>query len=123
MFKDKEIHHHHYHIVEVEKGTKLPELTGDLKESLKILPSQPAFNYILQRLRFQKAAMETTLREGINLTEVQLRYLQAGIFWSSQIEKDIHLLTQAPSLQRTAIPDEQVSFETLQRAVELVGQE
>ena len=73
---------HHYHVIEFDKTTKLPELTGDLRESLKTLAIQPAFQYLMQRFRIKKAAMETTLREGFKLDEQQLRYCQAGIYWA-----------------------------------------
>jgi len=120
MFK-KEVHH--YHIVEYEKGAKLPELTGDLKESLKSLALQPAFQYILQRFRVKKAAMEATLREGFKLDEQQLRYCQAGIFWAGEIERDIQLLTKEQSAQRAAHPDELVEFKRIAKSIELIGNE
>lgn len=119
IFKPVEIHHHH--VIEVPQGHKLPELNGDLKESLKALYNHPGFQYLLQRLRFQKAAMESTLREGINLTEIQLRYLQAGIFWASQLEKDISSLTQSRPTQREAFPDEATEFAKIRQGIELVG--
>lgn len=118
MFKDI----HHYHVIELEKGSKLPELNGDLKESIKALVAHPGFNYLLQRLRFQKSAMETTLREGLNLTEIQLRYLQAGIYWASQLERDISTLTQTRPQAQPAPDNAAGEFERVRQNVELVGQ-
>ena len=83
-----------YHIVEVERNSKLPELTGDLKESLKALANHPGFQYLLMRFRYQKGLLGMTLNEGLQMTETQLRFLQAGIYWASLIEKDIQKLTQ-----------------------------
>lgn len=114
---------HHYHIVEFDKNTKLPELTGDLRESLKTLSLQPAFQYLMQRFRIKKAAMETTLREGFKLDEQQLRYCQAGIYWSGEIERDIQLLTQEQPQRRPAKTDELEEFRKISRSINLVGQE
>jgi hypothetical protein len=120
IFKPKEIHH--YHIVEVPTGQKLPELTGDLRESIKALANHPGFVYLLARFRHQKSAMENALREGINLTETQLRYLQAGIFWSSAIEKDVASLSQTRMAPVPATDFEADDFTKVQSAIELVGQ-
>lgn len=119
MFK-REVEHH-YHIVEVDRGTKLPELTNDLKESLKTLALTPAFQYIMQRFRAKKAAMETTLKEGFKLDETQLRYCQAGIYWAGEIERDLQTLTQEQRVQRTPLPDELSEFRKINRSIELVG--
>lgn len=112
-----------YHVVEYDKNTKLPELTGDLRESLKTLAMQPAFQYIMQRFRVKKASMEATLREGFKLDEQQLRYCQAGIFWASEIERDIKLLTQEQPQRRPASIDEQEEFNKVNRSLKLVGQD
>lgn len=110
-----------YQIVEVKEGSKLPEITADLRESLKTLQYSPAFNYILMRLRFQKAAMETSLREGLQLDEKQLRYLQAGIYWASQIERDISALTQvSASTPRPAFDNEADEFNKIHSSLELI---
>lgn len=119
MFK---INKHIYHIIEIEKGSKLPELTADLKESLKAIGNFPAFQYLMLRFRNQKAGMETALREGMNLSESQLRYLQAGIYWSGQIERDIKSLTQPALPQPTPATNvEAAAFEQARQSLNLVG--
>jgi hypothetical protein len=114
---------HHYHVIELDKSTRLPELTGDLRESLKTLALLPAFNYLMQRFRIKKAAMETTLREGFKLDEQQLRYCQAGIYWAGEIERDIKLLTQEQPTRRPASVDELEAFKQVSKAITLVGEE
>lgn len=114
---------HVYHVVEVDKNTKLPELTGDLRESLKTLALLPAFQYLMQRFRVKKAAMESTLREGFKLDEQQLRYCQAGIYWAGEIERDIRLLTQEQPTRRPASVDELAAFKQVAKAITLVGDE
>lgn len=122
MFKreEKQIE---YRIIELDRNTKLPELTGDLRESLKSLALMPAFQYLLQRFRTKKSAMESTLREGFNLTEQQLRYCQAGIFWASEFERDIKTLTQDTTQSRPATPDELAEFKKLASSISLIGQD
>lgn len=109
------------HVVEVEKGTKLPELTGDLKESLKALQHAPAFQYLLHRLRHQNAALMNTLKEGMQLTEIQMRFLQAGIYWTAYIEKDFAKLTQTVPQARPASDPEADLFRQIQGNMELVS--
>ena len=111
------------HVVEIDKSTKLPELTGDLRESLRTLALLPAFQYLLQRFRVKKAAMESTLREGFKLDEQQLRYCQAGIYWAGEIERDIKLLTQDVTQSRPAQVDELEEFRKISKAINLVGQD
>jgi hypothetical protein len=110
-----------YHVVEVEKTAKLPEMTGDLKESLKTLQHLPAFQYILQRMKVKKAAMENALREGFKLSEGELRYLQAGIFWAGELERDIQLLIKDSVPTRPATVDETEEFRRVNRQLELIG--
>jgi hypothetical protein len=120
-FLKKEVHH--YHVVELDKNTRLPELTGDLREGLKSLALQPAFQYLMHRFRIKKAAMEATLREGFKLDEQQLRYCQSGIYWAGEFERDITILTQDQPQRRPAKVDELEEFKRINRAISLVGQE
>lgn len=110
-----------HHVVEVEKGTRLPEITEDLRASLRALQLSPAFQYLIMRFRLQRAGMEDALKGGLNLDEKQLRYLQAGIFWASSIERDISALTQASaSTPRPAFDNEAEEFRKVRQNLELV---
>lgn len=113
---------HHYHVVEIDKETKLPELTGDLRESLKALKLMPAFQYIMLRLRVKKAACQTALNEGFELDEKKLRYLQAGVFWAGDIERDIRILTQDQTTSRPPSNDELENFKKIQASLTLIDQ-
>ena len=111
------------HIVELPAGTKLPELTGDLRESLKSLSLHPGFAYLLQRQRYQCAGVQNALKEGMNLTETQIRFLQAGLYWLSFIEKDLNSLTQTIKPERPAQEDERALFNRVRESLDLVGVE
>lgn len=114
---------HIYHVVEIDKSTKLPELSGDLRESLKTLSLLPGFQYLMQRFRVKKAAMEATLREGFKLDEQQLRYCQSGIYWAGEIERDIKILTQEQPQRRPASVDEMAEFKKVSNSITLIGQD
>lgn len=110
-----------YQIVEVKEGSKLPEITSDLRESLKTLQYSPAFQYLMMRARFKKAGMRAQMDEGINLSETQLRYLQAGIYWAGDMERDINALTQvSASTPRPAFDNEADEFNKIHSSLELI---
>jgi hypothetical protein len=111
-----------YKYIEVEKGTRLPELTNDLKESLAVLSHHPAFQYILMRLRFEKGQVQAYLNEGYQLDDKALRYLQAGIYWLSYIETQVNSLTRQPSPSRIDVPvDLNEEFRTIASSLESIG--
>src|SRR6266404_3846709 len=86
-----------YKIIEVEKPhSPLPELTQDVKESLKTLKYQPGYIYLMQRFNLQRAELERQLKFGFSLTEQQLHFLQAGIYHMGWIEEQIKTLTKEP---------------------------
>jgi hypothetical protein len=114
---------HHYHVLEIDKSAKLPELNEDLRNGLKALAINPYFQYLIQRFRFKKASMQTTLDEGFKLDDKQLRYCQAGIYWAGEIERDIKILTQEQPQTRPASVDELAAFKQVAKAITLVGQD
>lgn len=113
---------HHYHVVEVDRTSKLPELTGDLIEGIKALQHNAAFNYLLQRQRVKKVGMQNALNEGFQVPETQLRYLQAGIFWAGDLERDYQTLIKDRPAQRPATPDEEDRFREIAKSLDLIGQ-
>lgn len=116
MFKRVE-----YQILEVEKGSKLPELTADLKESLRALQHVPAFQYLIMKLRYDKAAVEKSLRDGLFLPEAQLRGLQAGCYWLEYLEREINSLTKGTTPPRPSTPTEAQEFEAIRQQIELIA--
>lgn len=107
-------------IIEIEKDSKLPEMNGDLRESIRTLEYHPGYNYLIQRLRHAKSVMNAQLREGMELTETQLRYLQAGIFWAGWLENEQLSLTKKVT-QRPQSLGEAEEFEKLQGSLDLIG--
>lgn len=113
-----------YVTVEVEAHSKLPELTSELRETFKTLTYNPAFQYLLVRLRLQKAAVQHQLAEGYTLDEREIRYLQAGVYWLNHLEAEVGRLTSVPTKLKTpATPDISDEFARVQASLDLIGQE
>lgn len=109
-------------ILEVEKGTKLEPVTSELRESLTTLQYQPAFQYLINKMRVQKAQVQKYLNEGFEVSEKELRYAQAGIFWLKWIEDEVNRLTKAPVNQaRPAMDQELEEFNKIAANLDVIG--
>ena len=112
-----------YKVVEVEKPRALPAISSDeVKAMLATLPEHPGFQYILARLRTQKAllkqAHETTRYE--KLEEVHM--LQAGIFWAGWLEAELGRLTKkAAAVEADTTEFEADAFAQVDSMLERVG--
>lgn len=109
------------HLIEVEKSTKLPELTSELRDSLRALALSPAFQYLLLRFKLKGLGITNALREGLSLSETQIRILQAGAYWHDEISRDIQSLTQVQPVKRTPTDSEAELFAKVRTNLELVG--
>lgn len=83
-------------VVEVEPATKPDLPSPEMREMLRTLQHNPAFRYIVQRLKFQKAVYEQQLKEGTDLPEKELRVLQAFISATGWVDKELARLTAEP---------------------------
>jgi len=107
--------------VEVDKGTQLPPLSNDLKESLRTLSHNPAFQYLITRLKLERAGLKHQLENGFTLNETQLKFLQAGIHYSGWLEDTISRLTHTPRpAVHEATADEQELFNQHLAALEVI---
>lgn len=111
-----------YKVVEIERETKLPPVTADLRESLKTLQYHPGFQYLIHKMKYEKAALAKYLHEGFNLTEKELHHLQAGIHYIGWIEAELGRLAAAPvSVVRSAAQEEREVFDRMRSSIELIG--
>jgi len=108
-------------VLELDQFTKLPELTGDLRESLKTLEYHPGFQYLLQRLQVDEASLVAQFKEGLGMSEIQLRYLQAGIYWTGWLKNELKSLTTKRSNARTPTFNEIEEFNKINQNLQLVG--
>lgn len=112
-----------YIFIELDKAVKLPELTPDLKETIKTLQYHPGFVYLTQKLRIQRGLIERYLQEGFELDEKQLRYLQAGVFWLAYLDRELKTATHVPAPTRPADDSEAELFQQIQSNMDLIGVE
>lgn len=110
-----------YRVVEVPEGTRLPELTPDLKESLKTLQHNPAFQYLLMRQRLQRGRVQSYINEGFKLDDNELRFAQAGMYWLGFLERDYKSLIRQPEFDRQATVSEQDEFNRIAETLESIG--
>jgi hypothetical protein len=111
-----------YKIIEAPKASPLPELTTELKESLRALQLHPGFQYLMMRLQLERATIRETLEKGYQIPEGGLRHLQAGVYYTGWLENEIKRLTSVPrGPERTATPDEERLFAEAHSALELIG--
>jgi hypothetical protein len=107
-------------VIEVDKGSRLEPMSPELRESLKTLQHNPAFQYLLTKLRYQRARVQNHLNNEAD--EKNMRYAQAGIFWLSWLEGEINAVTKAPrATPQSATPQEIDEFNKIAHNLEVVG--
>ena len=110
-----------YRVLEVEGAVKLPELTPELKDSLRVLQSHSGFQYMLTRLKLEQANLKKYLHEGFQLSEQEMHHLQAGIHYTGWLEREIARLTSVPRKVESAISSEDHKlFEEVRSSLDII---
>jgi hypothetical protein len=111
-----------YKVIEVEKPRVLPALSSDeVKAMLATLPSNPGFQYILARLKMQRAVIEDALKFTKQETKEDYQWLQAGIFWAGWVEAEMNRLTsRAASIEADTTDFERDAFQQVDKMLERV---
>lgn len=110
-----------YRVLEVEGAVKLPELTLELKDSLRVLQSHSGFQYMLTRLKLEQANLKKYLHEGFQLSEQEMHHLQAGIHYTGWLEREIARLTSVPRKVESAISSEDHKlFEEVRSSLDII---
>lgn len=109
-----------YRIVEVERPARMEPPTAEMKEMLKTLQFNPAFQYLMNRFRFMRAEIDRRLKqEGPTAPEIALKTLLASSIISEWFEHEIKRLTQEghkPSV--VANEDVTEAFRRMSEAIE-----
>lgn len=113
-----------FYVVEVEQATKLPELTQELRESIKTLEFHPGFRYLTAKLRYERAMLEKYLHEGFTLAEGQMHHLQGGIHYLKYLESEIarHVKAQAAHVRQAAQHEDQLFQQFYADSIETIDQ-
>ena len=111
-----------YKIVEVEKPRTLPALASEeVRAMLATLPSNPGWQYILERLRLQKAVLEQTLKNKRHEKLEEVYSLQAGIYWAEWLDAEMARLTQkAAAIESDTTDFERDAFQQIDSMLERV---
>jgi hypothetical protein len=111
-----------YQIVEVASPrVELADITPDLREGLKTLVANPFFQLILDRLRMQRYALETRLKQRFANVE-DIGYVQNGVFWTGWLERELERLTEAPPKPHLEPVEQEIeAFRVIDSLLERVG--
>lgn len=121
MFKRKPIEVPY--ILEIESTKRIPPLDASTREAVTSLRSHPGFQYLLGKLRVERAVFESQLRNTRHSNISDVAYLQAGAFWTNWLEKEVS--REVGAVQRnTPSPlseQELAAFEAAKAAYEEIG--
>jgi hypothetical protein len=109
-------------VLEIEK-TALPPLDSASAASVVSLQSHPGFQYLLAKLRVQRAALKHALETQRQKELKDFEFLQSGANWCNwlQVQLDEAVkLTQQPK-PRNATAYEREAFEQLRSQLDVVG--
>ena len=113
-----------YKVVEVEKPRPSIKMGPQEIESVLSLQHHPGFLFLLDKLRYQRAALVTTLVNERQESMTDSEFLKSGIAWTGWLENQLatatKLKTRQPETQ--AEPEVADAFRELQRQLEVVGQ-
>lgn len=111
-----------FKVIEIEKQT-VPELNGASAMAVASLATHPGFQYLMAKLKFQRAALKDALEKTRHKTLNDVEFLQSGANWCNwlQIELDKAVSIVNNPKPRVARAYELEAFEQLKGNVELVG--
>jgi hypothetical protein len=109
-------------IVEVPKGMPSLDLAG--RKALAGLAEHPGLNYLINKIRLQRAALESALKYGQHQNMNDVLGLQSGIRWLTWVENQFLLAVERPSSVERRDPnaDELTALEQSLSFIEGVGE-
>lgn len=110
--------------VEVPQPLPLGALTNEAKDSLVSLQAHPGFQYLLAKLKLEKAVLETKLKRARHKDMRDVEFIQSGIFWAEWLEMQVaKLVTKSnPTMLSKPTLSEEALIREMQAAVETVGE-
>lgn len=76
-------------ILEVEAGKRIPPLDETTRAAVTSLDSHPGFQYLIAKLRIERAIIESRLRSERHTDLASVAYLQAGVKYSRWLEDEV----------------------------------
>jgi hypothetical protein len=114
-----------FKIVELERVPNVPELNNTNAAAVAALRDHPGFQYLLAKLRLQKALLQTTLSTKRQASLRDVEFLQSGIVWCGWLEDQVSKavgIQNRPQARPARVPEIE-AFEQLQRLIDVVGVE
>ena len=112
-------------VVEIERPRPILPLEDDMAETLLSLRGHPGFQYLLNKLRFQRSVLESSLLQNRQATMQDVEFIKSGIAWTKwlddQLSKAAGLKSRAPTAP--ASKSERDVYEELKDFVEVLGNE
>ena len=106
--------------VVIEILAPLPVLDKEANEYIKTLQYHPGFLELMNRLKIQRAFLETRLKRD---PAANMRDLQAAIYWNEFWERSVHELVHRHKLVVTQVHESDLTeeFNKINNAVERVS--
>ena len=103
-----------YKIIEVQTPRQAApnEIFAD-REGFRALAGNPYFRALIERLRTQRHALESRLKESRFAKIEDVAFVQSGVFWTGWLEREVARLTLEP--QRPELTPEQREIEAFQQ--------
>jgi hypothetical protein len=114
-----------YKVIEVEKPNPALELDPETPRAIASLAGNPGFQALMNRLRIQKALLNSALRGNKHESLIEVNRLQSGIAWINWLDRQVALeVTKSEREQpRPAYDVEQQEFERMAAAITIVGKQ
>lgn len=111
-----------YKFIEVEPGH--PQNLEGLEESIQALAVHPGFNALSNRLRLNRSQLQSRLQSTLGATLDEVRFLQAGIYWSGWLEAQIkQLVYKARPVISEPNAEELAIMKEIHESLEVIGGE
>lgn len=110
-------------IIERFPGEAPPKLTPELLESVLSIKGHPGWEYLLDKLRYQRQVLRAHLESDPLESLEQVHDLRAGIRWTGWLEDQMNFLS-ATNAERTVFiptPREEELFREISSSITMVG--
>lgn len=104
-------------VVDVPKGLGLHDPAGRL--ALAGLAEHPGLNFLLNRIRLQRAALESALKYGAHAELKEVLALQAGIRWLTWVDNQFLLAVAHPGEKEVRNPNQE-EYEALAASLAVI---
>jgi hypothetical protein len=109
-------------VVEIPAPRQIPQLDKDVASSVATLQGHPGFQWLLQRLRIQRAQLQSALSSQRQATLTDVEFLQSGIAWTCWLEAQLAKAVgyQEPRVPQAPYDAERDAFDEVSKFIEVI---